>query len=441
MQVRSRSYKLNSRRILSPMMDKQTEQALLSKCLFQIEKKLGWGDAAEWPSDVFEELSETILQETNTLLSPTTLKRVWGKVNYNSSPSASTLNTLAQFAGYLNWRDFKNTFTVLPTAVPSKSKFSQIGVFGYVAIIGVLVISILLALGAKSTKNAGFDYSKIAFSSRPITKGIPNSVVFDFDLAGLSSDSIYIQQFWDATKTIKIKPGQSQATGQYYYPGYYRAKLLVEGNIKKEHDLFIKSKGWLGTIDFEPIPKYYDEIDIVQNYLMLPKTALKEIETSEQPLYYSFHFIDQLGSNSGDNFILETAFKNIYNDKWAVCASTNLVVVGTKSALIIPFSIPGCVSTIGLMMSEISVSGKENDLSMFGTDLSKFQKFKILVENKSVMVSIDDHIIYTGHYTESIGNIVGIRYRFLGAGAVDYLTLKTPGHDEFVLHHDFNLIH
>ena len=419
-------------------MKKNKEQELIAGCLLEIEERLGWGSSTEWHNDVFIELSGTIQEHTKILLSSTTLKRIWGRVNYQSSPSINTLNTLAQFAGYLNWRDFKNKSEIQSAPIKSiNRKLPQGKALGYLSILFVFFAFLLLATRSNHQKKEGFDFSKMEFSSRPITKGLPNSVVFDLDLKGLESDSIYIQQFWDKTKTIKLKPNQTQATGQYYFPGHFRAKLVVEGNIKQEHDLFIKSEGWLGTIDYEPIPKYFEESKVMNNNLVLSKKALQEIESSEQPLVSTFHLVDDLGEISGDNFLLKTAFRNVYHDKWAVCSSTRLVVLGTTGAMIIPFSIPGCVSEIGVMLNDVYLSGKENDLSMFGTDLSQFKNFEILVENKNVNVSIGGENIYTGQYTAPIGNIVGIRYRFLGAGEVDFLKLKNLEGDDFIIDEDF----
>ena len=419
-------------------MKKNKEQELIAGCLLEIEERLGWGSSTEWHNDVFIELSGTIQEHTKILLSSTTLKRIWGRVNYQSSPSINTLNTLAQFAGYLNWRDFKNKSEIQSAPIKSiNRKLPQGKALGYLSILFVFVAFLLLATRSNHQKKEGFDFSKMEFSSRPITKGLPNSVVFDLDLKGLESDSIYIQQFWDKTKTIKLKPNQTQATGQYYFPGHFKAKLVVEGGIKQEHDLFIKSEGWLGTIDYEPIPKYFEESKVMNNNLVLSKKALQEIESSEQPLVSTFHLVDDLGEISGDNFLLKTAFRNVYHDKWAVCSSTRLVVLGTTGAMIIPFSIPGCVSEIGVMLNDVYLSGKENDLSMFGTDLSQFKNFEILVENKNVNVSIGGENIYTGQYTAPIGNIVGIRYRFLGAGEVDFLKLKNLEGDDFIIDEDF----
>ena len=412
-------------------MDSYKEYQLVQKCLRLIEGKLGWGDADTWHSEVFDELSEAIQKETTVLLSPTTLKRVWGKVNYNSAPSISTLNALAQFAGYANWRDFKNS---IGTDQDKRKRSVQLGnqrkIFLYALGIAVLFISIYAAIGVGPDKMEAFDFSKVEFSSRPIAKGLPNSVVFELDLKGLESDSIHIQQYWDPTKTILLKEGQTRATGQYYFPGYFRAKLLVEGVIKREHDLFIKSEGWLGTIDYEPIPKYFGEprVKTAEN-LKLPQDAISELTSSEKPLVSSFHYVNDLGTIPGDNFELQTTIQNVYNDKWAVCQTAGLVVLGSNGALYIPFTIPGCVSEIGLMLNDVFLSGKEHDLSGFGTDLSEPRDITLSVQNKNVKISIAGETVHTNHYNTSLGDIVGFRYRFLGAGEVMFLRL-TDAHGE-----------
>ena len=413
---------------------------LIRKCLHQIEEKLGWGSSDTWHNEMFLELSTIIHDQTNVLLSSTTLKRVWGKVNYNSNPSINTLNTLAQFSGYLNWRDFKNKDEVKPILKKKYNfPYSQLKLIGGSLILSVLIASILIAMRSNNFEVTNHDFTNVTFESRPITSGLPNSVVFDFDLQGIFSDSIYIQQFWDVTKTIKINTQQSQATGQYYYPGYFRAKLLVDGVIRKEHDLFIKSEGWSGTIDYDPIPKYFNESDIRQTNLRLPENALAEISQQEKPLVSSFHFVDDMGELSADNFSLKTSIRNVYNDKWAVCSSSRIVILGTKGAMIIPFAIPGCVSEINLLMNDVYLRGKEHDLSMFGTELSDFRQIEIRVENKNVVVLLDSEKIYAGQYNETMGNLVGLRYRFLGAGEVNNLILKDLINNNLIQKEDINI--
>lgn len=398
------------------------EYKTVKKCLDLIEDRLAWGDSNTWHNDVFIELSEKIHQETNVLLSPTTLKRVWGKVHYKSAPSISTLNALAKFSGYQNWRDFKNNFQKVSWV--EKNIMPNLKVIIGSAVILAFVFLSLFSLTSKKDPLRNVDFSKINFSSRPIATGLPNSVVFDFNLSNIKSDSIYIQQFWDKTKTFKISADQKQATGIYYYPGPFDAKLVVEGQIIREHYLFIESNGWLGTLDFEPIPKYIQNGQIVDGKLSFPKEIVDEISSSESEFVSSFHYIKHFNGFSGDDLNLKTTVKNVYRDKWAVCQTTKIVLLGTKGAHIIPFTIPGCISDINLLLNDKYFNGKKHDLSAFGVDLSKDTAIEIDIQNKNVRVFINEKEIYSNTYKESIGDFVGIRYRFLGVIEVSDLKIS-----------------
>jgi hypothetical protein len=396
-------------------MTKYPEYNLVQQCLQEIEAKLNWGNSSNWHNNVFTELSEIIQNETGVLLSVTTLKRIWGKVNYDNAPSISTLNTLSQFIDYKNWRDFKTSSNKVGNTIAKPKKTSNINIFKILKIGIALLLFVLVMNFAFKDSEETIDASTIEFKSHSVTKSIPNSVVFDFDLNSVTSDSIYIQQFWDPTKTIKINTDQKQATGIYYYPGYFRAKLLVDGNIIKEHDLFIKSNGWLGTIDYEPVPKYIYNLDS----LKFSKEISEEIKSNEEPVMSTFHFIDEFKGLSGDNFSLNTKLKTLYNDKWSVCQKASIIVVGTKSALIIPFSLIGCSSELSGMLSDIDLNGKTEDLSALAIDLSKFRDIKIEVIEKAVSILIEGKKVFSKTYVESIGDIVGIRYKFLGIGSVE----------------------
>ena len=408
-------------------MNNYAEHKLVQKCLQQIEERLGWGNSAKWHNDVFIELSEIIHQNTNVLLSPTTLKRVWGKINYNSAPSISTLNTLAQFAGFTNWRDFKNKAKTKNQSWIVQKIASNVGIITMSAAIMTLVFISLYSMTGKRNINDKIDFSKVTFSSQPVTEGLPNSVIFNLNLGSIESDSIHIQQFWDVTKTVSLKQGQKQATGIYYYPGYFGAKLLVDGRIIKEHDLFIKSNGWIGTIDYTPVPKYFNA-----DSLRVGASLLNEIKLNKEHLVSSFHFVKNFGKVSGDNLSISTAVQNLLSDKWAVCQKLRIVILGTEGALIIPFSIPGCVSDIGLMLNEKYLNGKEHDLSAFGIDLSFMRNIVINIKEQVLKVSVDGQEIYRDSYKVSIGNFVGIRYRFLGAGQVHYIRINNIENDTIV---------
>ena len=79
----------------------------LAALLDTVTDRAGRGPAAEWTVYDFEAVSEDIYTITETRLSVTTLKRVFGRLKYDGNPSTSTLNALAGYAGYLDWRAFE----------------------------------------------------------------------------------------------------------------------------------------------------------------------------------------------------------------------------------------------------------------------------------------------------------------------------------------------
>lgn len=54
---------------------------------------------------LFDALSRSIMQHTGILLSPTTLKRIWGYIDEGVTPRQSTLDVLALYAG---WQSFSH---------------------------------------------------------------------------------------------------------------------------------------------------------------------------------------------------------------------------------------------------------------------------------------------------------------------------------------------
>ena len=91
-----------------------------------IESKLGWGTSENWSTKDFQNLSKYIEEATGVLLSVTTLKRFFGKVNAETSPSSSTLDTLSVFLGYQSWLAFSENGRHQLYASPRKSLFTYL---------------------------------------------------------------------------------------------------------------------------------------------------------------------------------------------------------------------------------------------------------------------------------------------------------------------------
>ena len=68
-----------------------------------IEQRMGV--ALQSPAD-FERLLQQIWDKQHSVLSLSTIKRVWGYVESSGAPRISTLNTLSQFLDYADWNAY-----------------------------------------------------------------------------------------------------------------------------------------------------------------------------------------------------------------------------------------------------------------------------------------------------------------------------------------------
>lgn len=85
-------------------MDKETATARQIETLCRrVEETLG---LIPTTPKHFDRLSPMIFERTGTLLSPTTLKRLWGYLRVSSTPRISTLDVLARCCGWRSFDDF-----------------------------------------------------------------------------------------------------------------------------------------------------------------------------------------------------------------------------------------------------------------------------------------------------------------------------------------------
>lgn len=417
------------------------DQSVLKKCLAQIEEILGWGDSQYWKNSDFELLGEKIFNKTGVSLSKSTLRRLWGKVKYESEPQISTLNALAKFIGYESFRDFSDSVSKeiqreptepenredVPLQIENESRRSSKQLFILLSI-AFFITAILVGwvvLDQKPGKT--FESDAFTFSSQPVTSGVPNSVVFEFDASAASdADSLFIQQSWDTSKRFKIDKNQNQATSVYYYPGFFKAKLVLGEEIVKEHDLLIPSDGWLSMVDNEPVPIYFKKDEVIKNgKLGLSESDLlgKNIRLQPELPNSRFYYVADFGDFSSDSFFLETSFRNTYFEGSGACQFSQLLILCQNSAFMVPISAPGCTSEINAFLPGKGIEGKKADLSGLGVVPSEWAQIQLSAMDKEVKLYMADELVLEASFTEDAGNIVGVVYLFEGTGEVDFLRL------------------
>ncbi len=444
-----------------------SEDYYLEVCKCRVEEKLGWGSSNTWSHNDFLEASERISEDSGITLSVTTIKRLWGKVKYDGSPNTGTLNALAIYLGYQNWRSFKLSQDELRERAPmieesvrentvllqedvqtriqvnkpvikqgKRNKF-------YVSLLSsaALIAAMFYFFFMKAKENERIEAQNIVFHSEPVTTGLPNTVVFNYDLTPFEFDSAFIQQNWDPRRRQRIKPENNQMTSVYYYPGHFQAKLVINDKVVKEHGVLIPTEGWLGFID---VSKDLPPVYIYPQQLYGRGTLHTSMQVLADKKGVALNDFNLTYCNArdygvdGDNFTLETAIKNNLDEGGLTCQESYIYLDGETGIIGFPLSALGCVGNIGLDASEVHISGKDKDLSVFGADLSCWNKLKCEVTNKKVALFVNQKLVYSLSYKKPMGKIMGINFSFQGTGAVDYVRLS-DGKNKVVYEDDFDV--
>ncbi|MEM7484201.1 MAG: hypothetical protein AAF348_03240 [Bacteroidota bacterium] len=404
--------------------------------LKSIEDSLQWGASSKWSTYDFEKLANLIHEKTRVIISVNTLKRLWGRIKYESNPSDTTLNTLAQFLGYTDFRDYlgkgkSNLNWVEKSPIkpswlqwpPFKSKPSIIFVSGAIF---MLITLIVLSYTSADTKLNPDDFY---FNSRKVTMGVPNSVVFEYQAKNAPEDAkVEIQQSWDVNNRQTVSREDSLATAIYYEPGYFKARLVVDGQTLKEHGVFIPSQGWNAEVEAQETKIYLKDSTVSKSNgkIWIEPQLLKErgIDLNSSSLKTSFFYVDEFRDLHVDDLSIETELRNTVDTSLNGCQNTDIILLLEGEAVKIPLSTIGCISELTVWNFDEALSGKNNDFSKLGVNFDKWVKLGISTKNDRLFVYINDKKALELPLKRKVNKLYGLIYRFAGTGEIKSLVLK-----------------
>ncbi|HTF22256.1 MAG TPA: hypothetical protein VK658_29450 [Chryseolinea sp.] len=408
----------------------------------RIELILGWGSGLGWSSKDFAQLSGQIHERTGVQLSVVTLKRVWKKIEHTGKPTITTLNALAEFAGAQNWQQFKQQHSessALEAArVPEKMEARQTPlsddkrprasrprsktlVWVILFACTAAVIFYVTAFRPSSTsRGRTFTFS----SKKVVDTGVPNTVIFDYDASLCDEDdSVSIQQSWDPRLSSTVDPKLHQHTSIYYHPGYFDARLKVNGEVVQKHRLLIKSKGWLPLLDTKPMPVYFEQQTVLQDgRLGLPLSRIREtgIVLQPDPPWCNYYKVGDLPDIRSDDFVFEARVRNDFGEGAAACRYTEVHILFEGAAMVVPLSIPGCVSNLEFY----DKSGKVSDLSPLGAALEDWVDVKFDVQDTLAQLYINHQKAFELTVRLEPVPWVGMIFKFKGTGSVDFIRVS-----------------
>jgi hypothetical protein len=415
---------------------KNNHSYYIKRCKILIEEKLNWSLASkDWRQRDYLNLISALGNKTGILLSLSTVKRIW-KDDYNGNPHPNTLDAFAKFLEYEDWLSFKkseNRSVQLPEPERIVKKTTRTPYKTILLVVSILLLAIIgfwyISQHLTDKNNVLSLPTEIPFSAvNTLPIGVPNTVIFKYDLSDVQADSFFIQQSWDPMKREKISKTDSILTSIYYYPGVHKAKLIANDSVIREIPITVYSGEWIATADYESTnrpPTYIplNSIDGTQE-LKVKKELLSDYNLDiHDHLYLSYFYVNEFDNVSGDNFSL-TMTLQVDSIADFTCPGFRIIIMGTEDIHAVNLNQKGCVHGAYTKFGEKLISGKNNDLSSFGTNVYKKQDLNIEIKEKKAKIYLNKENILETHYTKSIGDVVGFCFTFTGIGQINSVRLN-----------------
>jgi hypothetical protein len=297
---------------------------------------------------------------------------------------------------------------------------------GTLLILALLLNHFLAPAAAPENRNE-VDPDDYYFNFHPVTTGVPNSVVFTYNAEKAPTEEVYLQQSWDSRRREKLPRNRQSHTSIYYLPGFYQTKLVVDEQVVRERELYLKSEAWIAAVKTEEVPIYLPlEECLGDGRLAISADQLTDLglELQPTPPRTVLTHVGALENLSSDNFRFSTRLRHDYAAGAGICQYAKVLLLLKNSVIIIPLSAPGCVAELELYAGGQWLKGSENDLSAFGVVGDTWLDLACEGIGGLLTFSVNGRQVFQLESIEDARDIIGIRYEFAGVGSVDELTFS-----------------
>jgi hypothetical protein len=373
----------------------------------------------------FDYLSRVIEQKSGITISVSTLKRLW-KDDFSQLPQPATLNALVAVLDYKDWQEFKQA-----NAIKQPHNFKKI-ILILSGILIIILITMVLLPFSKPERIQELSVPKVngpvQFSTKKtITSGLPNTVIFNYDVSNVQADSFFFQQSWNNNQRIKIDPNGKAISTIYYESGYQRAYLLANDSFIAMKPVHILSDDWEPHIYYSEkdlIPIDFSQEEFLKNGKLHVDKSLLEKQHVDLSRYFFTRIVNSRKFNiSSDNFSLLSRIK-LDSLQYSECPWINLIVVTEKHIFSVALQNKGCEHYAYYKLGEVERNGSSNDLSALGCNVYQWQEIGIYVHNKNATISINGKNCFNEIYKEDFGDIVSLIYIFERTGSIDFVELS-----------------
>lgn len=420
----------------------RSEHQFIDLCKKQIEQKFSFGNGSGYTQRDLEVLCSHVEEKTGVIISLSTMKRLW-KDSYKQSPQLATLNALAILLDYKDWQDFKLSNQKKPNA--KQTSHWAILTLVSLTIVGALIFWLTAKTGGprkdKSLNEAPKINGPVHFeASTTVTSGIPNTVIFSYDVSNVVADTFYIQQSWNSDHRVGLSSKDRVLTSIYYESGFHRARLIANDSVIARQPIHIISNGWEPHIyrhDSDPeLVDLKNETFISKGQLYLDSAILvnRQIDFAER--FHTRITNSQVFNLHSDNFSFSTRMKAdpVFHQ---VCPWMDLIIVTDVNTFSVSWTGKGCEKKAAYKLGEIFRSGNNNNLSALGCNVYEWQELEIQVKDRHAVIYLNGQPAYRETYKEDFGKIVALIYIFDGTGSIDYTKLK-DGNEQIVFEDNFD---
>ncbi|HYW95249.1 MAG TPA: hypothetical protein VE870_06665 [Bacteroidales bacterium] len=422
------------------------EEFFIILAIEKIVQKTGWGPLDTWTNYNYSMLNEEIRKVTGKRISESTLKRMFGKKKAPSdfyNPHAYTRNILAEYLGYSNWEEFKRENRLNLKADDANGEANQEGdghgkrrawliaaSVTFVFFVGFLFLRDVIM--PKNQRNP----LKSFLCENPVGK-LPYTALFNYDLIPVK-DSVIVD--FGNSEEYFLSPDRKLITEFYRAGDYAHVTVKMHNKLLAHTFVHILTDGWQGGVspnDTSTAFVPFNDQGIIREKgrLYVTPEELGGLGYKRNGDYYvEYRYFDEFKTNI-DQVSLETIAKNNPEEGGKLCYDIEIIMKGENHDFVLRFLEPGCFRYVRFYVGEKKFYGRFDDLSEFARDVSDWRDIRIDISGMVAKIYFQGELIHTESYTEPMGNLKGIIYRFYGNGSVDYVNLKSGGQN--VIRDDF----
>ena len=419
------------------------KDSLIKICLKEIEQKIKLEKTDPLSNSDCDYIAYLIEDKTKVQLGRSTIRRLWEN-KYKRFPQDSTLDALAQFLDYDNWQSFKKGTLDRNSRKRKRTfrfKFQRKYILVGVTLAIISFFIVVIGMREKQNPDIANNPNVIFECKQTGNQGLPKSVIFKYNIDSCVGDSFFIKQNWRKGTEEQVFKNHYYLTDIYYRPGVHWAKLISNSTVIKKIPVVINSDDWMGILEHGESQK--DFTPLTRDRIMKNGCMTTTNDTFSYPVLKEsylkpliFTNVKNFGEIDLNNCQIETSLKA--GPSKYLC---NTVLFGYSSkdfkSGYIKIGPIGCISNLKCGFGDTHISGKKNDLSKLGCDVTNWVDILIKIENKKVAVYLNQEPVIDTSYTKSMDGLQQLYYVFSGAGSVDYITIKSLDGD-ILYKDDFN---